>query len=63
MLFVGKRKLWLPPFGSGWFDIVFMDTRLGLRITRDSRGDTSVFFRVGDLQTDEYGDAYFDYGV
>ena len=59
MLSVGKRRLWLPPFGSGWFDIVFMDTRLGLRITRDSRGDTSVFFRMSDLRIDEYGDAHF----
>ncbi len=39
------------PFGRGWFDVVYMDTRL--RVTRDSRGDTSVLLRVGDLQIED----------
>jgi hypothetical protein len=51
MLKLGARSLWLPPFGRGWFDVVYMDTRL--RVTRDSRGDTSVLLRVGDLQIED----------
>ncbi len=51
MLKLGSRSLWLPPFGRGWFDVVYMDTRL--RVTRDSRGDTSVLLRVGDLQIED----------
>lgn len=27
MLKLGSRSLWLPPFGRGWFDVAYMDTR------------------------------------
>ncbi len=42
------RNLWLPPFGRGWFDVLYMDELV--RVTRDSRGDTSVFLRLGEVE-------------
>jgi len=33
----------LPPFGKGWFVSLFCDNEL--RLTRDIRGDLSVFMR------------------
>ena len=45
------RNLWLPPFGRGWFDVLYMDELV--RVTRDSRGDTSVFLRLGDVEEED----------
>ncbi|KAK9828371.1 hypothetical protein WJX81_000530 [Elliptochloris bilobata] len=53
MLKLRDRSLWLPPFGRGWFDVVYMDELV--RVTRDSRGDTSVFVRQGDVEENEFG--------
>jgi len=38
-------------FAEAMLKLVYMDTRL--RVTRDSRGDTSVLLRVGDLQIED----------
>lgn len=35
------RELKLPPVGSGWFDTMFCDSQY--RLSRDNRGDWSVF--------------------
>ena len=38
------REIQLPPVGTGWFDTMFCDGKL--RLSRDSRGDYSVFRRI-----------------
>jgi hypothetical protein len=41
---VWDRSISLPPTGSGWFDTMYCDDRY--RLSRDSRGDWSVFRRI-----------------
>ena len=36
-------ELPLPPVGSGWFDVLYVDEEL--RVCRDSRGDLQVCAR------------------
>ena len=38
------KEIQLPPVGTGWFDTMFCDGNL--RLSRDSRGDYSVFRRI-----------------
>lgn len=39
------RRVALPPFGSGWFDNVYVGARY--RVARDVRGDTLICVRDG----------------
>ena len=41
---VWGKEIHLPPVGTGWFDTMFCDRNL--RLSRDSRGDWSVFRRI-----------------
>lgn len=41
---VWGKEIPLPPLGTGWFDTMFCDGNL--RLSRDSRGDWSVFRRI-----------------
>lgn len=40
-----RRELKLPPYGKGWFDTVYLDSRI--RVSTDSRGDTLIVARDG----------------
>mmetsp|Transcript_9498 Transcript_9498/g.23311 ORF Transcript_9498/g.23311 Transcript_9498/m.23311 type:complete len:204 (+) Transcript_9498:165-776(+) len=42
--FVWGKKVQLPPVGIGWFDTMYCDG--DIRLSRDSRGDWSVFRRI-----------------
>mmetsp|Transcript_38166 Transcript_38166/g.108392 ORF Transcript_38166/g.108392 Transcript_38166/m.108392 type:complete len:194 (+) Transcript_38166:158-739(+) len=39
-----NRELTVPPVGAGWFDTMFCDQKY--RLSRDNRGDWSVFRRI-----------------
>eukprot|EP00536_Pseudo-nitzschia_multiseries_P007695 jgi/Psemu1/240476/estExt_Genewise1.C_1830074 len=41
---VWGREISLPPIGAGWFDTMYCDGTF--RLSRDSRGDWSVFRRI-----------------
>jgi len=42
--FVWGKEVQLPPVGIGWFDTMYCDG--DIRLSRDSRGDWSVFRRI-----------------
>ena len=58
----GTRVVRFPPFGRGWFDTVFLEPPQqrgggGLRVARDSRGDTLVTERQPPGRVDAWWDA------